>query len=56
MEGILQKYILGYFNESELRNKESSTRLETKLVQSLIFNLCKGFILTNMQEKIYCGE
>ncbi len=52
MESILHKYILGYFNESELRNKESSTRLETNLVQSLIFNLCKGFILTNIGKMI----
>ena len=39
---------LGYFNENELRTKEKSVRLGTNLVQSLIFNFCKPYILTNI--------
>ena len=39
---------LGYFNESELKNIESFARLETNLVQSLIFSLCEECVLTNI--------
>lgn len=50
---FFRNFFLGYFNEHKLGTKEQAMSLESNLAQTLIHNLCKGCILTNIKMKQY---